>query len=71
MEKTAAHPIHEMNMAEVYQNGYVDSLVRERDRYREALRRICDPKECDWLAARMYGIAMAALNHPQAKPGGQ
>lgn len=48
-------------MAEVYPNNYVDSLARERNRYRDALLKICNPDRCNWSAAEMFHIAEAAL----------
>jgi len=37
-------------------------LTEERDRYREALQRLCDPNKCHWTAAAMFRVAEAALN---------
>lgn len=32
----------------------------ERDRYRDALEAICDPKRVDWTAPAMYRVAFEA-----------
>lgn len=34
----------------------------ERDRYRAALQKICNPDKCKWLASEMFHIAKAALD---------
>lgn len=45
----------------IWPNEAYEALQRERDRYRDALRKICDTNQCHWRAAAMFHIAEGAL----------
>lgn len=45
----------------VWSNEAYEAVQRERDRYRDALRKMCDPNECHWSAPAMFHLAEEAL----------